>query len=569
METNISFKGKGMFKTLAFSSLLPICLFTILPFLASSCSDRDDHYEASHTAEGTLWQALEANGQVSNFTRVLAHCGYESMLSSSQMFTVFAPVDKNFSSEQADSVIELYDSEAKAGVKQKENTAIREFVKNHLALFNYSVYNGINDTITLINGKRQAVTDATIGLRHMLSENQRTSNGVLFTIDGDMPYEANVMEYLSRDGNLDSIAQYYNSHSYQVFVPEQSVAGSVVDGQTVYLDSVFTLRNELFRTIAPINVEDSTYLLLAPTDEEWTRLTNEYEQYYVFDKTIENNKLLQHNYARDAIVRGSVFSRTLNSDSSLQNEAWSTNASYYSPDTYEQDGKEYHYYQYPTHGGSLFAGAGRVTCSNGEVLKVSQWPISIYQTFAQTIDEEAESGDALKEVDVKTTRYPLTQVKVQPSNAFYRQVSGDKFVEIYAKSPSVRPSATFNLPNVLSNVGYDIYVVTVPALAGDTLATAEQRLPTKFRCTASWHEVNGYPRTEILNDRKDFVTTQDKIDVFRVAENFQFPTCSYGLSTPQVTLKIESRVTNSELNSGTYQRTIRIDRIYAVPHQEK
>lgn len=533
-----------------------------------SCSDDwDDHYDEPAGNGVSLWQTIKQTPELSNFQRLLDHCGYASALDSQQMFTVFAPVNSNFTTAQADSVIALYDQQQQAGVKQKDNAAIKEFVMNHLALYNHSIYGGINDTITLINGKRQALTDNIIGKRHLLSSNVRAGNGVLFTTDGELPYQPNVMEYLTRDGQLDSIALFYNSHNRQVFLPEQSVAGSVVDGQTVYLDSVFALRNELFQTIAPINAEDSTYWVLVPTDDEWTRLAKEYEQYYVFDKTVNGNDSLQRAYARNAIVRGTVFSRTLNPDNRLQNNAWSTNASDHNG-TYMQDGQEYHYFQYPTKGGEFFSNAERVECSNGQVLKTSHWPITIYQTIAQDIAMEAENPSSFKEVDTKTTRYPLTEVTVQPSSAFFNKVSGNKYVEILPKSPSVRPSATFNLPNILSNVGYDIYVVTAPALAGDSLATAEQCLPTKFRVTVYWNDVNGSQHDEILNEKKDFITTVNAVDVFKVAENKSFPTCSYG-QKPQVALKVESRVSNSEQAKGTYQRTIRIDRIVAVPHQEK
>lgn len=550
---------KGM--TVAFSLLA-------LQSVPVSCSDDwDDHYDEPAGNGVSLWQTIKQTPELSNFQRLLDHCGYASALDGQQMFTVFAPVNSNFTTVQADSVIALYDQQQQAGVKQKDNAAIKEFVMNHLALYNHSIYGGINDTITLINGKRQALTDNIIGKRHLLSSNVRAGNGVLFTTDGELPYQPNVMEYLTRDGQLDSIALFYNRRNRQVFLPEQSVAGSVVDGQTVYLDSVFALRNELFQTIAPINAEDSTYWVLVPTDDEWTRLAKEYEQYYVFDKTVNGNDSLQRAYARNAIVRGTVFSRTLNPDNRLQNNAWSTNASDHNG-TYMQDGQEYHYFQYPTKGGELFSNAERVECSNGQVLKTGHWPITIYQTIAQGIAMEAENPSSFKEVDTKTTRYPLTEVTVQPSSAFFNKVSGNKYVEILPKSPSVRPSATFNLPNILSNVGYDIYVVTAPALAGDSLATAEQCLPTKFRVTVYWNDVNGSQHDEILNEKKDFITTVNAVDVFKVAENKSFPTCSYG-QKPQVALKVESRVSNSEQAKGTYQRTIRIDRIVAVPHQEK
>ena len=54
----------------------------------------------------------------------------------------------------------------------------------------------------------------------------------------------------------------------------------------------------------------------------------------------------------------------------------------------------------------------------------------------------------------------------------------------------------FSIPNVLSNMGYDIYLVTAPILANDSNATAIQRLPAKFmlRCAIWTKTVKKTPR---------------------------------------------------------------------------
>ena len=540
-------------------------------FYISSCSDKwDEHYEVNHAEEGTLWQSISSDAQLQNFTRVLRHCGYDSVLGSSQMFTVFAPVDDGFSTAQADSVIALYDQQAAAGVKDKENAAIKEFVRNHVANYNFHVNEASNDSISMLNGKLMNLQSQQIGSCHFVTSNKRLDNGVLFTIDSQMSYEPNVMEQLRRDPDLSLLADFFYGLNREVFVPGQSVPGSVVDGQTVYLDSVFYTRNALFNEVGYINSEDSTYWMLAPTNAEWQRLMAEYATYYNFSNTIPNRDSLQSHYASQGIVRGSVFSMTQNSEAQLWQRAWSTNASIYSKGRYEDGGQEYHYYEYasPLADGGVLASGERQHCSNGQVIKVSHWPISIFQTFVQQIIVEAESPSAVKEVDTQTTRYPLTQVKVQPTNPFYGALSDNAYVEILAKSPSVRPSATFHLPNVLSNIGYDIYVVTVPALAGDTLATEQDRLPTKFRCTAYWTDQNGVQRNEILSGGEIFTTTADQVESLLVASDYKFPTCSYGLS-PQVSLKLESRVSNTEQISGTYQRTMRLDCILLVPHRDE
>ena len=65
----------------------------------TACSDTwDDHYESlgdSSTGvhEGSLWQAISSDPNLSNFARVIEGCNYKAALDGSQVFTVFAPTN--------------------------------------------------------------------------------------------------------------------------------------------------------------------------------------------------------------------------------------------------------------------------------------------------------------------------------------------------------------------------------------------------------------------------------------------------------------------------------------------
>lgn len=104
-------------------------------------------------ADGNLWEAIKANPDLSNFASVVKAVGYDRALASGQMFTVFAPVNDNFTSEQAQELISDYTSEKAKGVRDKENSTIKEFVQNHIALYNYSVASTSSDSIVMLNGK--------------------------------------------------------------------------------------------------------------------------------------------------------------------------------------------------------------------------------------------------------------------------------------------------------------------------------------------------------------------------------------------------------------------------------
>ena len=553
-----------------------------------ACSDTwDEHYNSSSVdvQEGSLWQAIKQNSNLSNFASVVEACGYDKSLGSSQVFTVFAPTNDKFSASEAQSLIDAYKAE-KGRVNDNDNTTIKEFLQNHIALYNYSVSDGSNDSIVMMNGKYVPLTSTEFGGTKLLAGNQLYSNGVLFTIDGKAEYFPNVFEYVRKDSDLDSLYNFlYSDRFYRKeFLPEKSVAGDIVDGKTVYLDSVFRQQNDLFDReflSANLNIEDSTYWMIAPTNEVWKNLVEEYSKYYNYDDAVADRDSLVYTNPRLAIMKGAVFSRTTLTDAMLAGDsAVSTNT--YAEYTYRRSLwgiPELHYYQYNWQGGNgIFAGTQEIECSNGVVKKATAPVINKYQTFLQWIIVEAEGRGSIRKVsktpapsgsnvDSLETIVP-TPRHVSSDNEFYGKVWNDGYVEFVPASPTVNHDVTFNIPNVLSNVGYDIYLVTAPALANDSNATAIQRLPTKMRATLGYHDKKGATEEKVL--AQTVQTTPDIVNYLLLAEDFKFPVCSYGLESEdfetQVSLKLETRVSATEMRNNAFTRTMNIDCILLVPH---
>jgi uncharacterized surface protein with fasciclin (FAS1) repeats len=570
--------------------------------LLSSCSDKwDDHYDgtAQGVQEGSLWEAIQQNPELSNFCSVVQACGYDKSLASAQVFTVFAPTNSCLSKEEADKLIAAYNAE-KDKVDDNDNSTIKEFLQNHIALYNYSVSSSSNDSIVMMNGKNMVLTSSTIGDSPLTSTNKLYGNGVLFTVGSQVDYFPNVFEYIRRDADLDSLYSFfYNEHFYRKeFLPEKSVEGGIVDGRTVYLDSVFRQHNDLFESEflnARLDNEDSTYWMLMPTNEVWSKLIDEYQDYFNYDNTVNKRDSIFYTNARMAIVKGMAFSRTTNTDAMLQDSAMSTNAVLnYTSRKYMWGADSLHYYQYfsPLGAGGIFAGNTNVECSNGIAMKVADWKINKLETFFQTKIIEAESQGNIREVSrvvnkiisnpdgTKDTTWIETVVPrnryVESGNAFYNKVSNNGFVEFEPTRTTVNHSVTFNIKDVLSNIGYDIYVVTAPALANDSNATDVQRLPTRLKFTLYHHTQDGKPvktgnneGVPVLNNTS-VVNHPDEVDYIKVADNFKFPVASYGLEEdePQVSLKVETYVTSTQQKNNTYTRTMRIDCIVLKPHEE-
>ena len=539
-----------------------VALVTAVFACAACTDDWDEHYDAAVSDSGTLWQAISSQDNLTNFTRVIQACGYDKTLNGSQTFSVFAPVDADFTSEQADELISSFNEQERNGVKDEDNTVVRQFVQNHISLYSHPVSSLTNDSISMMNGKYKVLTQSMLGDSKLSSANHLYSNGVLFTLDKQVEYFPNVYEYLGLDGDVDSVYNFLNQYSVYKFDPDKSVAGGIEDGLIVYLDSVTVLNNAIFNKYGLINNEDSSYLFLAPTNDEWNRMVAEYEPWFNYDNTVNKRDSIQFTNSRLSVISGSFFSRTTNPDQAIRDSAVSTSALSWQMRHYREIDDAYGTYYKPYEAGGVFDGTEAVECSNGQVLKASRYNVQPTQNFLQTIKVEAES--ILTQDSIAYAEDPLTVCDVATDNPFFGKISGNSFVEIVPENTSVNPIVMFGIPDVLSNVPYDVYVVTAPVIASDTLAAADKRLPVRMQVKLGYNDQNGKNTLKQISGY--FVSTPDVVDTILVAEKFQFPTCSYGLSDYQVQIQLLSRVTSGNLTKWT--RTMRIDCFILKPRYE-
>lgn len=532
---------------------------------STACSDTwDDHYAAAdNTANGTVWEAMQADNSLTNFTRVVKACNYDLVLSGSQTLSVFAPTDNALGQAEADELIRQYETEKQSGVKDDDNKVLKQFIKNHISLYTHPVSTLSDDSITMMNGKYTVLTSSTIGGKALNQTNQLKSNGMLFTVEGQIPYYPNVYEYTGQDSELDSVYNFLSKYNEYVFDASQSVPGEIKDGKTHYLDSVTVLNNPLFNKVGFINREDSAYWMLAPTNSEWDRLTKEYDNYFIYDKSVSNRDSMQYTNSRMALVGGGIFNANENNGILGADTLYSTLALPRSLKSYT-DIIDYNYYTYanPFAAGGIFEGTEDIELSNGHVRKAQDYRISKYQTFVQSNFVSAVMTQY--QDTILNAEDPLTQRTVVSTNPFYNKIYSNVFAEIVPENSGVNPQVTFRLPNLLSNMGYDIYAVFVPAIAYDTYATDEQRLPCRFISYLTYNDLNGKPVTSRLTGT--FETKPDVVDSVLLASNYKFPTCTYN-TDQYVKIRIQSAVGNSQ--TSKYSRTMRIAGFYIRPHREE
>ena len=376
----------------------------VLGFLALgavSCTDTwDDHYKQGSMGEGNLWESIKSNHQLSNCAKVIEATGYDKSLASSQVFTVFAPTNDAFTDADANEVINLYQTDLAKGYKGDKNTAIKEFVMNHIALYNYTIANESPDTtIRMMNGKYLGLTNSTFSGKPFTSTNTVTGNGILFTLAEKADYVPNIFEYVKSDPDLDSVKNFlYMSKPYQfhqiIFDASASVPGEIIKGQQHYLDSVTATYNELLDRwlYAYLDAEDSCYYALMPTNKLWKEQYEKNAQLFQYDKQVLGRDSLMYVWPRIYILAGMQFNKT---DNPLLGTTEAID-SIESPYAISYSNRKRRYGSYDIHPGlyykpyaqpdGLFTDIkGQKVCSNGVMMKTDHWKVKRNEHFLQQI----------------------------------------------------------------------------------------------------------------------------------------------------------------------------------------
>lgn len=538
--------------------IMKYTLAALVPLMASCQDAWDEHYgtpNASLAASESLWEAMQADATLSNFVQLAENVGYNYQLNGNRVFTVFAPTNDWLSQGDIDSLTAAYNEQKARKVKDNDNTVIKQFLQNHIAMYNQSALpSGDSVQMTMLNGKLGYLADGAVNGVKFLTSNRLYRNGVLFTVDGKLPYFANVAESFGMDSDLDSVAAFFDKFNVYEFNASQSVPGEIVDGKTVYLDSVMDLHNVMFNELGLINREDSNYWMVVPVDKEWKRLYEEYRTYYNYDNTTPKRDSLQEIMAHKAILRGAVFN--MNQQPSPNDSLLST--------AYNKGNYRYYKCLSPYAAGGVLDGVTATTCSNGRMFKTDRWNIDKRTTFFQDIKVEAEN--TFYRDSLVRTPESAPALGVATTNPFFGKVSGNTFVEYIPNNSLVAPLVRYTIPNVLSNIGYDILAVFVPATAADTLDT--DTLPLRVEFAIQYNDQNGKlitPAIELADDEGTITheTRPDRVDTILVASDFKIPTCSYNVTEPQVRLTIEAK-----RGTKQYTGTIRLDCIIFRPHEE-
>jgi hypothetical protein len=510
---------------------IQIVLFISILFVACNEEVWMKHYNVRPelVSNSNLWATIEATPELSSFAKILKTYGYDKTLSQSQAYTVFAP-----------------NNQALANLDTTNMNVNKELIQNHVARFIQAASGSNNVPVGVLNGKRINLSykdanyyfgDAAFAVP---SKSIVSTNGIIHILSDHEPFFPNTMEYLAKGTGLDSIMKYFYSSNKIIFDQYSSVPGSIVNGQQTYLDSVFINYNPLLSFYGYINLEDSSYTMLVPTNAAWNTAYDRIRPYFVSYISIK--------LRADSLVRA-------NTTTALIQDLIFSNTKQISPAD-SMVSTSYHTFYRPQY---LFDGAEKIITSNGVAYVTNELKIDALDSWHKPIKVEAERV-------LGRTNSPLGTPINERSPAGVTSISNGMYLRLSPTSSSANPWVTIEIPGTLASY-YDIYCVFVsPKLIFPDPTNVFLPCKVNFSLTyiTSTGKVNN-PVDVFPSATGTIITRPEVMDTVLVASNFKFPSSNYGEKVNTVTLKIASKA-GSE--TTLYSRELLIDCILLKPKKQ-
>jgi hypothetical protein len=506
-----------------------------------SCKDVwDEHYanNMSIKSDLSLYNYIKSQPDLSIFTQMLQITGYDSILNKAQTYTVWAPVDGSLQT-----------------VDMKDTSLIVEIVKNHIARFSYPTSGIDNKTIFMLDQKflvlKKSDAGYTFGGIPLVKSNIGTFNGILHTVNGFVPYAQNLWEFIGKANGLDSLRKYlYAQTTYEFDVNASVEIGTNAHGQAIY-DSVVNFKNPILDKIGHIQLEDSVFTAILPTNTAWTKVYDRIKSNY---KTLakDGGTVQQRLNTQWAIVRNLVFKNRIADPASLLNLTTTTGSVINHPD-------------------SLFLGSTKNELSNGFAYTTDSLRFKASESWQQAIKVEAEISKY-----GRTNLFSTLAVRSGLGSAF--DVSGTKYLtcDPSTVSNTTQNSVTFPIPNTLSGK-YRIYCVFAPtsiAIANDSRKNKVKFFLNHLDATGTKQAADSAVTianklTTTVLTAGIFTTNSQLMTKMFVAE-YTFPFCNlYDEKSIPASIVNRLRVENAVKITETvgFDRTLRIDYIILEPAQ--
>lgn len=290
-----------------------ILIFVLL--FAFACENPwDEHVKVNENVlQESIGDYLSANNDFSSFVSLLESTGMNELLSSSVIYTVWAP--NNAAMEAVDA--NLLDTDEKKKL----------FVQNHIAFGSFSANSDKSFLrIKMRSGKlldynpNEANIDGATILTELEAEAQ---NGTIQIIEKALTPRYSIWEHIELEATDNKFINFLNSLTTEIFYEDSSIQiGINESGKPVY-DSVWIVQNAFLENVVDLSNENIRATMLIPSDEVFESEFNKYQKYYRIedkrnnlDPSARDSVYIKLMIARDMAISGS-FSNTETADTLL------------------------------------------------------------------------------------------------------------------------------------------------------------------------------------------------------------------------------------------------------------
>ena len=513
-----------------------ICLLAGAAMFAACQDDWDAHYDLNGSVPRvSLMDLLHNDASLSTFTQIVEEVGVDSLLASSQTYTVWAPVN-----------------EALADVDMTDRDALVRMVNNHVARYTNPTSTEPGKYIYMLNGKRMAYDGSGLFNGTAIEEgNERAMNGVLHKLSDTIPYRYNFLEYISVFPEYSKVYEFISR-----FVEKRYDASASVGTDSVFVDYNPMLYDWKYG-IGHIDDEDSLYTMILPDNDAWDKAYAHISPYfatYNADPVLADS--IQMVQTGQAILNGLTFRGRMDDPASRDSLVTIT-------------GNVIH------ETGRYFAPYTKVEGSNG-LMYLAKGDLVLDDTCTWNHEIVVEAEDLNGRVTNTSTSVYVRNTDVTSA---VQGVSNNSYLEV--SNASGTAEVTFEIPQVLAGK-YDVYVDFVPPVI-DGVALAEEKTRLEFRLNYPLLDKDDEGRVERKeDDDPELIVGGDsvgdnKVKSLKLWSALQLPAANYydGMwwtdeehsqddVDVRTTFRIRTNVKNTEVNVK-YRRRFRIDCIRFVP----
>ena len=500
-------------------------------FAATSCSDFSDYNETPSTgnmsADKTLWENISQNENLSDFAALVKKAGFDAALSQSHFYTVWAPANGTF--------------DAQALMAEDSTKLLKEFVKNHIAEYNHVISGAIDERIKVLNEKSyDFVGDGayTYDGLNITTLNQPSANGIMHILNGAAQFYPNIYEQATSATGLDidSVVKYFKHYEIQTLDTKNSVLGPTVNGKQTYIDSVMTVTNTAFDMLrAEVSKEDSSYTMLAPTNEAWVAQYNKVKKYYNYIGTTLAQDIDEATSTTSAPTSTVTIDPAYQSDSMavlrVVDNLFYNNNNYYN-DWLKEEGKQPYdtlkstTYGYFTNPEEIMAHTiSKSKMSNGEFRIVDSLAFHPWEAWAPSMSINPRRSKVWTGANtiVQVNSDLFEEIGYKPK---YDNERSFQYLLVAPLSGLGKPQLDVKLSNVLSTT-YNIYLVLAPS---EDFGVDDEgnlfRKANNLNFELSYCDAKGKLQTKKLNQKVE--NNPNKVDTVAVG-TFTFPVAYYGL----------------------------------------